>query len=379
MKTRQELIETYPISWSQTKIKAFRKALLNWYDQMGRSLPWRENQDPYSIWVSEIMLQQTQVKTVIPYYQRFMTTLPNVAALAKASEEQILSLWQGLGYYSRVRNMQTAAQEIVTNFDGQFPQTKAELLTLKGIGDYTAAAIASMAFGQVEPALDGNLIRIVTRLFEIDHDVTKAKTKQELLGILYQLIDPDRPGDFNQAMMDLGATVMTPDNLNINASPLKEFDLSYQHGTAKNYPNKPKKKKSKSQHFLAYYISNEKGQWLMRQHQEGELLQGLWHYPMVEADLVIEAASQDELSQPFIEKYHVLEGQADRLNLAVRGHVKHVFSHRIWQVDVLEGTWPKDLPLGDHLEWVDLDHLSDHPHSSLQEKMYQYNFDLGEE
>ena len=147
-------------AWDQTRVQAFRKDLLAWYDKNKRDLPWRKSQDPYAIWVSEIMLQQTQVATVIPYYQRFMAALPTVSDLAQAPEETLLNLWQGLGYYSRVRNMQAAAQQVMADFGGQMPDQVDSLLSLKGIGPYTAAAIASMAFGRVAPALDGNLFRL---------------------------------------------------------------------------------------------------------------------------------------------------------------------------------------------------------------------------
>ena len=183
----------YPLDWSPDKIQEFKETVLKWYDATKRDLPWRNTNDPYRIWVSEIMLQQTQVVTVIPYYERFIETLPTIQALAAAEEAVLLGLWQGLGYYSRVRNMQVAAQQVVENFNGAMPETMKELLTLKGIGPYTAAAIGSIAFGLVEPAIDGNLMRVTARLFELDADITQAKSRKLFAAILYQLIDQKRP------------------------------------------------------------------------------------------------------------------------------------------------------------------------------------------
>ncbi|MGO1492200.1 MAG: A/G-specific adenine glycosylase, partial [Ruoffia tabacinasalis] len=165
---RQKLIEQYPINWDEKKIKAFQTQLLDWYDANKRDLPWRQTKNPYYIWVSEIMLQQTQVNTVIPYYERFIKELPTIKDLAEVEESELMGLWQGLGYYSRVRNMQFAAQQVMADFNGEMPNTLEGLLSLKGIGPYTAGAIGSIAFNLPEPALDGNLMRIVARLFEID-------------------------------------------------------------------------------------------------------------------------------------------------------------------------------------------------------------------
>lgn len=193
--------------WDTDKIDSFRKTLLAWYDREKRDLPWRHTKNPYPIWISEIMLQQTQVATVIPYYERFLEWFPTIADLANADEERLLKAWEGLGYYSRVRNMQIAAQQILTDFDGHFPETYAEIAQLKGIGPYTAGAIASIAFDLVEPAVDGNVMRVMARLFEVNYDIGDPKNRKIFQAICEVLIDPKRPGDFNQALMDLGADI----------------------------------------------------------------------------------------------------------------------------------------------------------------------------
>ncbi|MCT3583129.1 A/G-specific adenine glycosylase, partial [Levilactobacillus brevis] len=188
--------------WSTATIREFRQTLLAWYDREGRDLPWRHDQDPYHVWVSEIMLQQTQVQTVIPYYLNFMAMFPTVADLAQTPEEQLLKAWQGLGYYSRARNLQRAARQLVDDYRGKWPQTAAELLDLTGIGPYTAGAIASIAFGEVVPAVDGNAFRVFSRLLLIDADIAKPQTRKLFEQVIQPIVDPQRPGAFNQAIMD---------------------------------------------------------------------------------------------------------------------------------------------------------------------------------
>ncbi|MCR8968550.1 A/G-specific adenine glycosylase [Facklamia sp. 7083-14-GEN3] len=382
-----DFISSY-LDWSPQKIQKFRQTVLTWYDEEGRDLPWRHSKDPYHIWVSEIMLQQTQVNTVIPYYERFISELPTIQALAQSSEEQLHQLWQGLGYYSRVRNMQVAAKQIMNEYDGIMPTTMKGLLSLKGIGPYTAAAIGSIAFGLVEPAIDGNLMRIVARLFEVEEDIGQAKNRKVFKAILDPLIDPNRPGDFNQALMDIGATVMTPNNYRPENHILKEFDQSYQNGTSHLYPVKRKKTKQTKQEWLAYKIINKEGKVLMRQHQAGELLLGLWHYPLVEVDLLA-LKNANEAKEAFFYTYlkpdemvaeSVVEEikqnfKADLDNLTPA--IKHVFSHRIWQVGILPVNYENSgqqlldqLQLSDSsFQWVSEDEINQLALSSLQIKL----------
>lgn len=233
----QKILHGIPM-WPQEKINRFRETLLSWYDIEKRDLPWRKNNDPYRIWVSEIMLQQTRVDTVIPYYLNFMNNFPTIEALANAHEDVLLKAWEGLGYYSRVRNMQKAAQQIMEDYDGEMPKDPKEISKLKGIGPYTTGAIASMAFGLPEPAVDGNVMRVLSRLFEIDADIAKPGNRKIFEAIMRELIDPYKPGDFNQAFMDLGSSICTPKNYHPELSPVKEFNQSYQNGTWDKYPVK---------------------------------------------------------------------------------------------------------------------------------------------
>lgn len=388
---KEKLVKLYPIDWSQAKIEGFRKDLLAWYDKNRRDLPWRQTTDPYKIWISEIMLQQTQVETVIPFYQNFITKYPTVTALAEAKEDDLMQLWQGLGYYSRVRNLLSAAQQVVNEFNGEMPHTVSDLLSLKGIGPYTAGAIASIAFNQAEPALDGNLMRIISRVFEIDDDITKTQTKRKMMAILYQLIDPNRPGDFNQALMDLGATVMTPHNYYPEDSPIKKYDQSFIKGTSDRYPVKASKSQSTQHNYLAYYIVDQTGKYLMRKHQSGELLQGLWHFPLVESQIVLEEAKEFDLLLPLIDYLPVsdldLKVKTSQSGYFVKSKVEqslppiqHVFSHRIWRVQLVpvEASREVDKALPDNWRWLTAADLMVYPTSTLQKKlMSQLGFEFG--
>ena len=201
----------------QERLNALTAPLLTWYDIHKRVLPWRGIRDPYRIWVSEIMLQQTRVQAVLEYYARFMAELPDVYALAAVGEERLFKLWEGLGYYSRARNLHRAAQVLVNDCGGEFPRTREELLHLPGVGDYTASAIASIAFGEPEPAVDGNLLRVAARVGGIAENIMDARVRRRFRAMLTESIDCERPGEWNQAMMDLGATVCLP-----NGAPLCE-------------------------------------------------------------------------------------------------------------------------------------------------------------
>ena len=272
--------------WDEEKIASFRRTLLTWYDTEKRDLPWRRTTDPYHIWISEIMLQQTQVVTVIPYYERFLDWFPTIEKLANAPEERLLKAWEGLGYYSRVRNMQKAAQQIMTDFDGKFPSSHKDISKLKGIGPYTAGAIASIAFGIPEPAVDGNVMRVMARLFEIDYDVGDPKNRKIFQAVMEKLIDPDRPGDFNQALMDLGTDIESAKSPRPDDSPIRFFCAAYLHGTYDKYPVKVPKKKPKPTQIQAFIIQNEIGEFLLEKNTEGRLLGGFWSFPIMETNFI---------------------------------------------------------------------------------------------
>ncbi|BAK30763.1 A/G-specific adenine glycosylase [Streptococcus pasteurianus] len=364
--------------WDDEKIASFRRTLLAWYDNEKRDLPWRRTKNPYHIWVSEIMLQQTQVVTVIPYYERFLAWFPTVDALAKAPEEKLLKAWEGLGYYSRVRNMQKAAQEIMDDFNGEFPSTYDDILSLKGIGPYTAGAIASIAFDLPEPAVDGNIMRVMARLFEVNYDIGDPKNRKIFQAIMEVLIDPERPGDFNQALMDLGTDIESAKNPRPDESPIRFFSAAYLHGTYDKYPIKLPKKKPKPLQIQAFVIRNSKGDFLLEKNTDGRLLGGFWSFPIMETDFIgqqldlfetdnakntLKTTSQKTL---FKEDYQLNPTWTNK----TFNHVKHTFSHQKWTIELIEGSVnSNEFTKDKELRWVAQDQLSTYPMATPQKKM----------
>ncbi|MDE1548184.1 A/G-specific adenine glycosylase [Jeotgalibaca caeni] len=376
---KQELLTKYGIEmWPEEKIVAFRQALLDWFDAEGRDhLPWRMNNDPYRIWVSEIMLQQTRVVTVIPYYNRFMTLFPSIQQLADAEEEPLLKAWEGLGYYSRVRNIQKAAQQIVAEYNGVFPNDPAEIIKLKGIGPYTAGAIASMAFNLPEPAVDGNVMRVFSRLFEIGEDIAKPATRKLFELLVRIVIDPERPGDFNQAIMDLGTDICGPVNPRPEESPIKEFNAAYKNGTMHLYPFKSKAKKPVPLTMQGIVI--RKGdQFLLEKRPENGLLANFWTFPLFEEDwgdkqldlLVAEEAAPDFTKIEKVVKEKT--GVAPTNVQAAVGSFSHVFSHRKWNVTVHLVEVPNEHhAVAENMQWVNRSDFSEFAFAVPQQKMWE--------
>lgn len=362
--------------WDAEKIASFRRTLLNWYDNEKRDLPWRRTKNPYHIWISEIMLQQTQVVTVIPYYERFLDWFPTIESLANAPEEKLLKAWEGLGYYSRVRNMQKAAQEIMENFGGVFPDNHKDILSLKGIGPYTAGAIASIAFGLPEPAVDGNVMRVMARLFEVNYDIGDPKNRKIFQAIMEVLIDPERPGDFNQALMDLGTDIESAKNPRPDESPIRFFSAAYLHGTYDKYPIKLPKKKPKPIQIQAFVIRNSDGDFLMEKNLDGRLLGGFWSFPIVETDVIGQQldlfeknnAALQTISQKarFEDDYQLKPNWTSKTFPAV----KHTFSHQKWTIELIEGNvTTTDFTTTKELRWIPQDQLSQYPMATPQKKM----------
>lgn len=362
--------------WDDEKIASFRRTLLNWYDNEKRDLPWRRTKNPYFIWISEIMLQQTQVVTVIPYYERFLEWFPTIEDLANAPEDKLLKAWEGLGYYSRVRNMQKAAQEIMVKFNGVFPDNHKDILSLKGIGPYTAGAISSIAFGLAEPAVDGNVMRVMARLFEVNYDIGEPKNRKIFQAIMEILIDPERPGDFNQALMDLGTDIESAKNPRPDESPIRFFSAAYLHGTYDKYPIKLPKKKPKPLQLQAFVIRNNGGDFLLEKNLDGRLLGGFWSFPIVKTDFIGQqldlfeknTASLKTVSQKalFEKDYQVTPDWTKR----EFSPVKHTFSHQKWTIELIEGMVTSDEVSKDkELRWVSLDQLQDYPMATPQKKM----------
>lgn len=376
--TREELKEKFDIEmWHEEKIQKFREVLLNWYDsqEAEHNFPWRLTKDPYKIWISEIMLQQTRSDTVVPYYERFLEAFPSISTLAEAEEDDVLKLWEGLGYYSRARNLREAAMQIMVHYNGVFPNQPEEISKLKGIGPYTTGAISSIAFNLPTPAIDGNLMRVLSRLFEIDLDVSKAKNRRVFETVALYLIDPKRPGDWNQGMMDLGRTICTPKNYFPELSPVKEFNASYLNDTWQEYPVKKAKSKPKPVTYIALILQNQEGEYLLERRPSEGLLANLWQFPLIEVEDIISDGSwksfkpvvleqlneehREYVKEFVVEKYRVVVN----LNNLTNGVVQHVFSHLKWQVSIFEGTIQKELSdvCSRDIEWVkeeDFDRLA---------------------
>ncbi len=260
------------------KVDQIRLGLLEWYRYHRRDLPWRGESSPYRIWVSEVMLQQTQVTTVIPYYQHFLEKFPTLETLAAAPLAEVLKAWEGLGYYSRARNLHQAAREIVERYEGQLPGSYVELRTLPGFGDYTAGAIASIAFGQAVPAVDGNVKRVMARLFALESDISRAPAARQLQEIARALVDPVTPGDWNQAIMELGATVCLPKSPKCLLCPLNNMCEGRLQGIEQALPVKPVKKALPHYDVTAAVIRQD-GKVLIAQRPLEGMLGGLWEFP----------------------------------------------------------------------------------------------------
>ena len=369
------------VMWPEEKIISFREKLLNWYDENKRDLPWRRSKNPYHIWVSEIMLQQTRVDTVIPYYERFLDWFPTVESLATAPEERLLKAWEGLGYYSRVRNMQAAAQQIMTDFGGQFPNTYEGISSLKGIGPYTAGAISSIAFNLPEPAVDGNVMRVLARLFEVNHDIGIPSNRKIFQAMMEILIDPERPGDFNQALMDLGSDIEAPVNPRPEESPVKDFSAAYQNGTMDRYPIKAPKKKPVPIYLKALVVKNSQGQFLLEKNESEKLLAGFWHFPLIEVDNFSQEEQFDLFHQveenvnfgpspeeSFQQDYDL---DVDWLDVCFET-VKHIFSHRKWHVQIVAGQVNDFHDFSDReVRWLSPEEFKSYPLAKPQQKIWQ--------
>ena len=335
--------------------------LLHWYDYNRRILPWRENPKPYYVWVSEIMLQQTRVEAVKGYFDRFLTALPTIKDLAEASEETLLKLWEGLGYYNRVRNMQKAAQEVVQNYGGELPVDYEALKSLSGIGSYTAGAIASIAFQLPEPAVDGNVLRVMKRVAGSFDDITKASVKKELEEEIRSILPKDRPGDYNQALMELGAMVCIPNGKPLcEACPLMHLCRAFKEETQTMIPVKPPKKERRIEERAVLLIQCGDTFVLHKRPKKG-LLAGLWELPnfLIESDKIdsmqtinkaAESVSNQKNSQimlgEILEALFLTEGV--QVQCKALKKAKHIFSHIEWHMTgycvMIEEISRKDLP-----------------------------------
>jgi A/G-specific adenine glycosylase len=298
----------------------FTQALLLWYEENIGDLPWRRTRDPYAVWVSEIMAQQTRITALIPYYERFITLFPTVSALAAASEESVLRAWEGLGYYARARNLQKAAREIIQR-GGQFPQHKKDWLALPGVGEYTAGAVLSIAFGNPQPAVDGNVLRVYARIAGDEVDVTKPEAKKLAGAFVREHMPAEDAGVFTQALMELGALVCLPKNPRCDACPQASFCLAYQTDTVGALPRRSPKPDKKTLLKTVFLLQTRDRKTLCRKRRES-LLSGLWAFYLTDFFLPSEQIAD------FLQKTGFIMISDP---VAVGTHV-HTFTHQIWQM-----------------------------------------------
>lgn len=325
----------------------FSKLLIKWYLQNKRDLPWRQTQDPYLIWLSEIMLQQTRVAQGLPYYEAFVNSFPTVFDLAKASEEQVLKLWQGLGYYSRARNLHFTAKYVANELNGKFPTNYKELLELKGVGDYTAAAIASFSFSEVVPVVDGNVFRVLSRVFEVETDISNSSAKKEFQELALQLIDTDNPALFNQAIMEFGALQCVPKSPKCEVCIFNSKCLALKNNKVGSLPVKTKKIKVTNR-FLNYLVFEDEKQHTQIQKRSAK---GIWHnlyeFPLIETEYNVDLEELIGLvSEQNTEEYEI--NSVESLNAVP---VNHKLSHQnlsiqFWNVKI-NGLLNSGLPISE--------------------------------
>lgn len=306
----------------------FSKALLPWYREHQRPLPWRQNADPFHIWLSEVILQQTRVDQGMAYWYRFTERYPDVESLAKAPEEEVLRLWQGLGYYSRARNLRMAAQQIVELHDGRFPPSYPALKALKGVGEYTAAAIGSIAFGLPEPVVDGNVYRVLARVFGITTPIDSTAGKKEFRELAAKLMDKSQPGDHNQALMELGALVCTPKSPRCGDCPLARRCLALRTESIGDLPVKAKRSSVRERYFIYLHITDNQGLYL-RKRLGKDIWQGLFELPLIESTRALKG---DRLAEVIRREF----GSGWTIGKR-HGPIKHVLSHQVihahfWEV-----------------------------------------------
>ena len=355
------------------QLATFRKQLLGWFRQFQRDLPWRRTRDPYRVWLSEIMLQQTRVVAVIPYFEHFLERFPNIHALAAAPEEEVLRLWSGLGYYSRARNLKRAAEKIVAELDGEFPPRLEDVLELPGIGNYTAAAILSIAFNAKCAVLDGNVARVLARLEAVRGDLQETKRWKKLQHSADALLDPKSPGDWNQAMMELGATLCTPKSPQCLLCPVAEFCEARKLGLAESLPEKRKKRTTVEIHLASAVFADENGWTLLLPPPKDRnmdslddyvptLVSNLWHFPTIPVASDPIAKLRGHLRKLVLPKPN------GNLRFTAAGKVRHSVTYRAVTVEPFRIS-VKKLPRIQHAERVPLHNVTVLPVSNLTRKV----------
>lgn len=347
-------------------LSKFRRRLLAWYRRNARDLPWRGTNDPYRVWVSEIMLQQTQVETVKSYFNRFIEQFPTVADLASANESQVLRLWEGLGYYRRARQLHAAAKVVMEQHGGKFPTDFDDVLALPGIGRYTAGAILSIALDQKLPILEANTIRLFARLIELNVEATLSAAQQQLWAAAEQVLPRKRCGDFNQALMELGSKVCTPTSADCDQCPLIEFCAAHKSGLVETLPIKREKTKFEKVDEVAVVIPKS-GRVLLRHCQEGERWAGLWDFPRFAVKRKPNSKTHAAIEDQIAEMTGLQVALGDRLTTIKHGVTKYRITLHCFEATPT--TAKQLLKRKRHLKWVSRKDLPDYPLSTTGRKI----------
>ncbi|AZV41378.1 A/G-specific adenine glycosylase [Peribacillus asahii] len=349
--------------------ESFQNDLIDWFEAEQRNLPWRENKDPYRVWVSEIMLQQTRVDTVIPYFNRFIEWFPTLDDFAEADEEKILKAWEGLGYYSRVRNLHSAVKEVKETYNSVVPDSPEEISKLKGVGPYTAGAILSIAYGKPEPAVDGNVMRVLSRILIIAEDIAKPKTRKTFETAVRALISHENPSAFNQALMELGALICTPGKPACLLCPVQKHCQAFAAGIQTELPVKIQKKKTRDVPIVAAVLKNERDEFLIHKRSSEGLLANLWEFPNYEMHTSIQP-KRAFFEASFLESYRTDVKLSDSFTT-----LDHVFSHLVWRIDAYRGSLLKDIEESvmkeQNLKWVSKEELEQYAFPVSHQKIWK--------
>lgn len=336
-------------------MKQISSPLLAWYQQNKRDLPWRHTKDPYKIWLCEIIMQQTRVEQGLAYYNRFIATFPSPRSLAAATEDQVLKLWQGLGYYSRARNLHAAAKSM----NGKFPKTYDGVRALKGVGDYTAAAICSIAYKMPYAVVDGNVYRVLSRVFDISTPIDSTEGKKQFAALAQALLDKKNPGDYNQALMDLGAVICTPQNPQCTACPLAAQCQAYKKGVQEKLPVKAQKTKISTRYFHYIYVAQGKSTWLHRR-GPGDVWQNLYEIPLIET-------KDDKISSPLLKKWF----GDNQIRTITKTPLKHILSHQIIYARLYKVVLPPACKVPDGFIKIPVKKLPEYAVSRLVQKLLE--------
>ncbi len=339
---------------------SFQEKLLNWFQKNQRPLPWRKTYEPYQVWVSEIMLQQTQVATALPYFERWVKTFPTLRSLAESDEKKVLKHWEGLGYYSRARNIHETSKQIVKDHGGKFPEDFESILKLKGVGRYTAGAIASIAFNQDKPIVDGNVLRVLARLFAISKPIDDLKYREEFWALQESLIPKGKARFFNQALMELGALICTPKNPSCLICPLQSKCKAFKQKSQESYPVKSKKKIIVKVEACAAILEKD-GKYFIHRRPVGKIMGGLWEFPEWKI-------SKEELSSCLKNDFGIEPKKIDSLGKIKRNYTHHNETLNVFRITVSKN---QKLSLKNNWEsvWISKEDFKKYPFSAAHAKI----------